>query len=144
MRAASATDVQRRAVDQLHDDEGLVAGVVDVEHADDVRVVQPVCGAGVVEEARDEARVPARLLFQDLDREGALEDRVRGGEDLGHGPLADLLPELVAPDLISRLHVVLPPGSTRPRREARLCTPELANNGRRCEELKPKRVVPPP
>jgi hypothetical protein len=93
---------ERLTLDELHDEEGqLLAGVVDglavVEDGGDVGVGQGRGVAGLVPEAREEARVPGELALEHLRRDDAVEHLVAGLPDLAHAAHGDRRGDLVAP-----------------------------------------------
>ncbi len=70
---------QRLAVDVLHDEEKLAALRDDVDGLDDVRVADARDDARLVQEHRDEVRIPGVALVKALDGDDARE---AGGSDL--------------------------------------------------------------
>jgi len=102
--AAVAQDrLQRRALQVLHDEEVLA----HVEHVHDVGMGQAAGGLGLAPEPAQVlvARVAREILLLDrLDGHHALHERVEAAEDAAHGPVADLLLDLVAAEP-ARTHV---------------------------------------
>src|SRR5262249_46413155 len=77
---------QRLAVEELHHDVGdLVLHHPDVDHLDDVRVVDGGGGARFVDEAGDQARALQVLALQQLYRGAAAQNRVLRQVDDPHG-----------------------------------------------------------
>ena len=83
------------ALDELHDDVRARRVVAEVEHGDDVRVVERRGGLCLVAEAGEEVGVLAVLGPQELDRDVALELGVAGAVDRGHAALPEQLDQPV-------------------------------------------------
>src|SRR5262249_45322185 len=97
------------ALDQLHREVQLAVGLAEVEHLDDVAVVELDGDPRLVDEAADEATLP-RLRRQDaLERLDLLEAGDADGlhlVDLGHAALRDALEHVVlAEALAAQLHL---------------------------------------
>jgi hypothetical protein len=87
---------RRHPVHEVHDQEGAVLVLADVEHADDVRVPDRPRQARLVEEHRAKARVLPEVLVQALARVPALERPLAADDQLDRahsalGQLADVL-----------------------------------------------------
>ena len=86
-------------IDELHDEEHVVALAREVEHAHDVAVLHADQELGLVDQALDEHVVVGELGEQALDRDRLLEavvaDRV-AGEHLGHAAAPEQLAQHVA------------------------------------------------
>jgi len=83
----------------LHDD--VVTAVLElseVEDVDDVIVLDVARGARLVEEARDECRIPTEVREEHLDRHAPRDLRMLGQVDGAHAALADLLRDDVVVD----------------------------------------------
>ena len=102
LRAAPQEIVEVEPLDVLHRDEEPVALAAEVEHLDDVRVVEARRELRLVDEHLRELRVRRELgedLLHDAEPRRA-ELGVRAGEvDLGHPALADEIEQRVAPEL---------------------------------------------
>ena len=93
---------QRLAVQVLHHDVRDVAvDHPDVDHLDDVRMMDGRRGPCLVDEARDQRRALEILAFQKLHRRPAPQHRVLGQVDDAHGAVADELAQLVVIDLLA-------------------------------------------
>ena len=112
--------LQRRAVDELHDDVGEVVGLAVVEHADDVGVGQPAGRLRLAAEAGQRLlglRIGIIGQLDGLDRDAAGDDRVPALIDGAHGTAAERPLDLVLAESLDRLHPLrLPPGAYRPAR----------------------------
>ncbi len=93
--------VERAAVEQLHGDVGITVGHADVVDGDDVGVRERAGGLGLAQEAGGVFAVRAQLGLEHLDRQVALDVRVIGAVDVGHGAFADTLADLVASEQMS-------------------------------------------
>ena len=82
----------------LHDDEVLVAALVEaeVEDLDDVRMHEPSRGQRFAAEARDESRVIGQVLGEQLQRHIALESLIEGEVHSGHAADAETTLDAVA------------------------------------------------
>jgi len=92
-------------LDVLHREEVRVADGAEVEHLDDVRVVQAERDLRLVDEHRDELPAPRVRRVDLLDDEGLVQSlrhcRARK-EHLGHPTRADLPDQRVFPELLHR------------------------------------------
>ena len=86
------------AVDILHHEVVMLAGLTHIEGPDDVLVVQLGCRAAFLVEARDEAFVAAVLARQDLDRHQTVKRHLLREIHRGHGACAQLAHHLIAGD----------------------------------------------
>src|SRR5262249_30347005 len=89
---------ERDAVDELHGDEGAVAGGADVVDGDDVRVAEPGHRLRLAQEAGPGLGRAADLAAQHLDGDGALELGVVRRVDLAHAAAPDEALQRVAAD----------------------------------------------
>src|SRR5262249_21972506 len=83
-----------------------VSDRAEVEHLDDVRVVEPERDLGLVDEHRDELPAPCVRGVDLLDDEGLVEPLRHGGageEHLGHATSADLADQRVFAELLHSL-----------------------------------------
>ena len=84
--------LQRRPVDELHDNVGEIVGLAVVEHADDVGMGQPAGGLGLATEAGQRLLglgvVGVVRQLDGLDRDAAGDDRVPAVVDRAHGAAA--------------------------------------------------------
>ena len=87
---------QRRAVDQLHDDEIRIVLPSDVERVDDVRMRKLRGRFGLLVEAANELFVGGVLLAQHFDRDAAAQQRIGAAVDGRHAAFAELAVEAVA------------------------------------------------
>ena len=94
--------------DVLHRDEMDLAGGVEVERPDDVRMVQPGGGAGLALESGEVRRLVDTMAWQHLDRDLVVERRVFGEIDAAHAPLAEEPQQPVFPE-----HEALVPAATQ-------------------------------
>ena len=84
--------LQAHLADILHDDERELLEHVDVEHAHDVRVIQAYQQLRLGEEALHAVRIAVLVdPIEALDRDRDLQHLVKGAEDRGGGPFAELL-----------------------------------------------------
>src|SRR5262249_26798643 len=82
----------------LHDEVRPGRGLADLVNRHDIRMIERRRRAHLSEEALDGRRfIPARLAHQ-LDRDGAIQPRVEGAEDLAHAAVADGLVDSVMSD----------------------------------------------
>ena len=87
---------QRLAFEKLHHDvRDFVLDHADVDHLDDVRVVDGGGGARLVDEAGHQAGALEVLALQQLDRHPAAEHGVLGQVDDAHRTVANELAQLV-------------------------------------------------
>src|SRR5204862_5411707 len=98
---------ERPALDVLHDDVGTVLVHADVEHLDDIRVIEPGGEASLAREALAHLVIPGEVVGEQLDRDLAVELEVAGAIDRGHPSVAEPVLELVAVTSEPALH----PGS---------------------------------
>ena len=102
LRAAAEQRVEVEPLDVLHRDVELVALAPEVEHLDDVRVVEARRELRLVDEHVGELRVQRELGEDLLDHAEPRRAEVGVGareEDLGHAAPADEVEERVAPEL---------------------------------------------
>ena len=96
-RSALVDDVgDARAVDELHDDEPLVAVDIGVEDRRDVGVRRGSRRAGPPTRTGARGPRPRRARGEELDRDEPLETQVARAPDGRHAARADLLDQLVA------------------------------------------------
>ncbi len=91
-----------------HQERGAAVGLAEVDHRDDVGVVQTARGAGLVVEPARDPRIGGERGVQDLDRDRPVERGLVGGEHHPHAAVADP----GAQDVLAREHVADP---DRPR-----------------------------
>ena len=92
---------QRLAVEELHHDvRDFVLDHPDVDHLDDVRVMDGGGGARLVDEARDQAGTLEVLALEQLHRDAAPQYRVLGQVHDAHRSVAHQLAQLVVVDLL--------------------------------------------
>ena len=99
--------LQRRPVDELHDDVGEVIGLAVVEHADDVGMGQPAGRLRLAAEAGQRflrLRIVRAIRQPDrLDRHAAGDDRVPALVDGAHGAAAERALDLVLAEQLDGL-----------------------------------------
>jgi hypothetical protein len=106
MSAASSSARHRRApageplahllaADQLHGNEGVAVGFVDVVDDGDVGVLDRRRGLGFLDEAPAAFRIVDQFLGQDLEGDVAIETGVSGAIDQTHAAAADLLGDVI-------------------------------------------------
>ena len=81
--------IERRALDQLHRDEGRARVLVDVVDRDDVRVVEGGGRARLLHEPPVAIGIGRRFWRQHLDGDGPAEPRIDGAVDHAHAAAAD-------------------------------------------------------
>ena len=109
---------QRLAVDELHDDEVLVALAPDVVHVDDVGMREFRCGLRLIIEPLHEVIVGRVLIAQHLDRNAAAQERVRAGIDDRHTAVAEAAFDAIAVVKDAFVHGELPTTEVRCRARA--------------------------
>jgi len=102
-RPATQPLPQGLALQQLHDDEGAAAVLVDVVNGADAGVVEGGGGPRFALEALQGLGVPRERLGQQLERDLAPELQVAGAEDLAHASRPEGGEDLVVPEASSRL-----------------------------------------
>ena len=112
------------ALDVLHDEVVVAAGLADVDGLDDVGVVELAGGLAFLVEALDVLGVLAEALGQDLDRDDAVEAELLGLVDDGHRAGPELAEDLVAGDLLGG-DLALPDAGLEPLRLAGRDVPQL-------------------
>ncbi len=90
--------LQRRPVEQLHDQERQVAVMADVVERADVRMVERRGGARLALEALERRGILRELGREELDGDLAAETRVLGAVDDTHPAFADLVEDAVVGD----------------------------------------------
>ncbi len=107
---------QGPALDQLQHEIGGAVVVAVVEDLQDVRVLQPGDGAGLLLEALAIVGLVGEEVGQDLDRDETIQGGVVGAEDGRHAAAADPLHDAIRPKGHSLLevHVRSPARTSRP------------------------------
>lgn len=97
-RAAFAQQLaQRAALDELHDQEGVLAVAALVVDADQPGMVEPGYRAGLELEAREELRIGGELWVHHLDRDRSVQTQVHAAVHGGHAAARDGCIDAVAP-----------------------------------------------
>ena len=89
---------QRSAVDELHRDERAIRARAEIEHANDIGVVDGAKGLGLAMKTLDELGVAGEFRPHHLQGDVALERAIVRAEDVSHPSPPDPLQELVAAD----------------------------------------------
>jgi hypothetical protein len=87
-RPAGNAMLERVAVEELHDDEGLGLRISDLVNGADVRMFQGGCGTGFAAKAFQGVLVFGNIGGQELDRDEAAEFRIFGLVDYAHSTAA--------------------------------------------------------
>ena len=87
--------LQGDAVDKLHDDVLDLVAKADIVHLDNVGVVEPRDGLGLIAETAQEIAVVGKFFLQNLDGHPAALHAVVGLVDIGHAAHADKLVDFV-------------------------------------------------
>ena len=97
-RSAPAVEpvLEGAPLDVLHDDEGAVLLLADVEDLNDVRMVEPGGEAGLAREPLPHLVVAGEVVGEELDGDFAIELQVAGAVDGRHAAVAEPVLELVA------------------------------------------------
>ncbi len=103
-RASTQPLLERRAVDQLHDQEAHPVGFLKIVDRGNPGVVERGERLGLAFEPRQARRVRGELPGQDLDRHVALELGVARAVDLAHPTRTDGLDHAVMQQRGARLH----------------------------------------
>ena len=90
--------LQRLAVEELHRDERLALGLVDVVHRADVRVVERRGRARFALEALERTGLARQFVGQELQGDRAIEPHVLGLVDDAHAATAEAFRDLVMGD----------------------------------------------
>ena len=83
--------LERLTLDELHREEELaLGGLSEVEHADDVRVLEPGDELGLALEAAPHVGVGREGAPEQLERDGALQVHVLGAVDIAHATAGEV------------------------------------------------------
>ncbi len=116
-RAALDEVLERLALQQLHDDEGLALVLPDLVDRADVRVVEGGGGPGLAQEPVERGAVAGGLGGEELQGDGSVEDAVVCPVDDAHTAATELLDDPVVRDVLSD-HLASPGGRHRMVRRA--------------------------
>ncbi len=117
--AASDPGLEVFALDELHDHVGAPILLSELEDRDDVLVGELPRGARLAEEPGPHLGRGVEVGRHGLDGHDALHERIPSPVDDTHGPLADLLQDLVLAYLVMRVVVGSGQASAPPRGRAR-------------------------
>ena len=98
---------QCRAVDELHDERGHIAGFLQTVNRRDVRMVERGQDPRFAPKSSQPLGVAGYGLEQKLDRDVAIERAIAGAVDLAHSAFAKLLQDAIRAEVIAGLHRVL-------------------------------------
>ena len=102
-RAEGESLPQRLPLEQFGDDVELAAGISDVEHGDDIRMVERAGGAGLLLEAAEQIAISRETFVENLDGDVTAQPGVLGSIDYAHAALADHRDDLIRPEPLPRL-----------------------------------------
>ena len=94
-RAPGDAMLQRRPVEELHDEERAAVVLADIVDGADVGVVQRRCGARLAAESLQGLGIVGEVGRQELQRDEALQPRILGFVDDAHAAAAQLLDDAV-------------------------------------------------
>jgi hypothetical protein len=95
---ASVEAIERLAVQQLHDEEGLAAGFIDLVDGADAGMIEGRSDAGLAVEALEGGGVGSGVAGDELEGDVAAEAKVLGLVDDTHPARADAAQDFVMPD----------------------------------------------
>ncbi len=111
--------LERLTAHQLGDQERVLGGrrVGEVEHLEDVGVLQPGHCPGLAGEPRAGVLLPCQMRMEDLDRDLTLQRGVDAAVDDRHAPRAELLEQPISPQVpaLEAHPEMAPPQSTNAR-----------------------------